>query len=116
MRSWISARTVTDYSGDVLFCMKSGGGAGFARRERLTGGLPVVGTEGLLHRNLIRTSCGAAIRAHRVLQTAFKAPSLRYQSPVRADFRKYQGNRAGWGLRDTGRAARPAAATRLPPS
>ena len=60
--------------------MKSGQSAILAARSRLTAGLPDVGTDGVLHRSLIRNGEQPSRR-----QSAFKAPSLPYQSMVPTD-------------------------------
>src|SRR5258708_40325314 len=64
--------------------MKSSTSATLAPRQRLTGCQSDVGTDGALHRNLIRTGSGLSLRRDALqdgLKTAFKAPSLAI-SPV----------------------------------
>ena len=70
------------------FPVKSGKSATFAPRRGLTGGLPDVGTDGPLWRELIRDPRIGPWRS----QIAFKAPSLPYQSMLGLALpRKYQG-------------------------
>src|SRR4051794_38276569 len=96
------------------FLVKSGKSATFAPWRRLTAGLPDVGTDGVLHRNLIRQNQRSSIPAQGRVEIAFKAPSLRYQSSVRTETAKgHIKDRPGWGLRNTGREASPASAIHL---
>ncbi|HVD84704.1 MAG TPA: hypothetical protein VNC42_10795, partial [Bradyrhizobium sp.] len=62
------------------FPVKSGGTATFTPQQRLTGGQPDVGTDGVLHRNPIRDWRSGPSRRKDCLKVAFKAPSLPYQS------------------------------------
>jgi hypothetical protein len=66
------------------FPVKSGKSATFAPGRRLTGGLPDVGTDGVLDRNLIRNLRSGPSRRQDGLKGAFKAPSLPYQSSAGA--------------------------------
>ena len=61
------------------FPEKSGHSATFMALGRLTHGLLDVGTGGDLHRGLIRNQ-QSSLSTQGLLKTAFKVPSLRYQS------------------------------------
>jgi hypothetical protein len=85
MQSWGAARSVTGFLPMSHFPVKSGNSATFAPLGRLTGELPDVGTDGVLHRNLIRNWWRGPSRRKDRLHIAFKAPSLPYQSTVGTD-------------------------------
>src|SRR3984893_3203842 len=97
------------------FPVRSGKSATFAHRGRLTGGLPDVGTDEVLDRNLIRDApsgpSGAGWRED-CLQGAVITVSIQCSDRLAKGMSK---GSTGWGLRNTGRDA-PQAATSHSPS
>src|ERR1700693_2547227 len=78
--SQCSSTAVSDASPANLltahFPVKSAGTATLTPQQRLTGGQPDVGTDGVIHRNPIRDWRSGPSRRKDCLKVAFKAPSL----------------------------------------